>query len=247
MYHIFLQYESDRVYYLAMLIDAHTHIIPDSNDITVLYNSVTSADWDRIPAGQNIIPFYGIHPWYATSCSKNELMALGQFIKQKKAAGIKFGIGETGLDKTDRNPDFEDQKGFFAFHLWLAQQYHVPAAVHCVRAWGPLLEILSEVPEDLPVLMHSYSGSIETAKILLKRNTWFSFSPSVHHIEKQAEVLSQLPLDRIFLETDFTECPNKGYQQSLEGVYNFAAGQKGCTTEVLKKIVENNLKTLFAP
>ena len=109
-----------------MLIDAHTHIVPDDSDITILYNSVTAEDWERIPSSPQVIPFYGIHPWYAKSCSKIELMALGQSIKEKKAAGIQFGIGETGLDKTDRNPDFEDQKGFFAFHLWL------PSSIRCL-------------------------------------------------------------------------------------------------------------------
>lgn len=247
MYHIFLQYESDRVYYLPMLIDAHTHIIPDSDDITAFWNSVTSEDWDRIPASPNIIPFYGIHPWHAKSCSKIELMALGQFIKEKKAANIRFGIGETGLDKTDRNPDFEDQKGFFAFHLWLAQQYKVPVAVHCVHVWGAFMEILSEVPDDLPILMHSYSGSLETAKTLLKRNTWFSFSTSVQRIEKQAEVLRQIPLERLFLESDFTEAPSAGYKETLEELYNFAAGVKNITPETVKNYIENNLKTLFSP
>ena len=208
---------------------------------------MTADAWDRVPDSPDIFPFYGIHPWHAKSCSKIELMALGQFIKQKKGAGLRFGIGETGLDKTDKNPDFEDQKGFFAFHLWLAEQYKLPVAVHCLHAWGPFMEILSEAPEDLPLLMHSYSGSLETAKTLLKRNTWFSFSPSVRRIEKQADVLRQLPLERIFLETDLTEVPSAGYRETLEELYNFAAGIKNVTPETVKSYLENNLKTLFSP
>ena len=228
-----------------MLIDAHCHCQP-APGVTALWNSVTADDWDCVLDSPDIIPFYGIHPWHAKNCSKIELMALGQFIKQKKGAGLKFGIGETGLDKTDKNPDFEDQKGFFAFHLWLAQQYKVPVAVHCLHAWGPFMEILSEAPDDLPLLMHSYSGSLETAKTLLKRKTWFSFSPSVQRIEKQAEVLRHLPLDRIFLETDFTEVPSAGYVETLEELYDFAADLKGVSAGELKKVLENNLKALFS-
>ena len=231
---------------MPMLIDAHCHCLP-APGVTALWNSVTSADWDRIPTSPDIIPFYGIHPWHAKSCSKIELMSLGQFIKQKKTAGIRFGIGETGLDKTDRNPDIEDQKGFFAFHLWLAEQYKVPVAVHCVHAWGLLEEILADVPEDLPLLMHSYSGSLEMAKTLLKRNTWFSFSPAVQRIGKQTEVLHQLPMERIFLETDLTDCTQAQHKQALEELYTFAAGVKNVTPETVKKYIENNLKTLFSP
>ena len=109
------------------------------------------------------------------------------------------------------------------------------------------MEILSEVPDDLSILMHSYSGSMETAKILLKRNTWFSFSPSVQRIEKQAEILRQIPLERLFLETDFTEVPSAGYRETLEELYNFAARVKNITPETVKNYLENNLKTLFSP
>ena len=228
------------------MIDAHCHCKP-SPGVTALWNSVTSADWDCIPASSDIIPFYGIHPWHAKSCSKIELMSLGQFVKQKKAAGIRFGIGETGLDKTGRNPDIEDQKGFFAFHLWLAEQYKVPVAVHCVHAWGIFEEILAEVSPELPLLMHSYSGSLETAQSLLKRNTWFSFSPSVQRIEKQAEVLRWLPLERIFLETDLTDCTQEQHKQTLEEHYEFVASLRGLSLEELKKVLQNNLKTLFSP
>ena len=229
-----------------MLDDAHCHCKP-SPGVTALWNSVTSADWDHIPTSPNIIPFYGIHPWHAKSCSKIELMSLGQFVKQKKAAGIRFGIGETGLDKTGKNPDIEDQKGFFAFHLWLAEQYKVPVAVHCVHAWGIFGEILTDVPSDLPLLMHSYSGSLETAQSLLKRNTWFSFSPSVQRIEKQAEVLRRLPLERLFLETDLTDCTPEQHKQTLEELYAFVANLRGISSEELKKVLQNNLKTLFSP
>lgn len=228
-----------------MLIDAHCHCQPAAG-ITALWNSVTAADWERIPDSPGIIPFYGIHPWYAKSCSKIELMSLGQFIKEKKEAGIKFGIGETGLDKTGRNPDIEDQKGFFAFHLWLAEQYKVPVAVHCVHAWGIFEEILAEASPGLPLLMHSYSGSLETAKTLLSRNTWFSFSPAVQRIEKQAEVLRQLPLERLFLETDLTDSNPEHHRQTLEGLYEFVAGLKGVSARELKKVLGNNLKALFS-
>ena len=230
-----------------MLIDAHTHILPDDSDITILYNSVTAEDWERIPSSPRVIPFYGIHPWHAKSCSKNELMSLGRFLGQKKAAGIRFGIGETGLDKTGKNPDIEDQKGFFAFHLWLAEQYRVPVAIHCVQAWGLFMEIIQQLSPDIPIIMHSYSGSLETAQTLLKRNTWFSFSPSVQKIEKHAEVLRQLPLERIFLETDFSEAPEAGYRQTLEELYTFAGRSKNVTPETVKNYIENNLKTLFSP
>jgi TatD DNase family protein len=52
--------------------------------------------------------------------------------------------------------------------------------------------------------MHSYGGSIETARRLLPLGAYFSFSGHFLHPRKSAvlDVFRQLPRDRILLETD---------------------------------------------
>ena len=60
-------------------------------------------------------------------------------------------------------------------------------------------------------------------------------------------MLRQLPMERIFLETDLTEVPSAGYRETLEELYTFAAGVKNVTPETVKNYLENNLKTLFSP
>ena len=69
---------------------------------------------------------------------------------------------------------------------------------------------------------------------------------AVQRIEKQAEILRQLPLERIFLETDLTDCTPDQYRQTLEELYRFTADIKGLAIEELKKVLENNLKSLFS-
>jgi len=222
------------------MLDAHCHYFPRPDSHTVFYNSVTSTAWGRIPKQSNIIPFYGIHPWYAKTCSKNELTLLDELVAHKKEAGEKFGIGETGLDKTNRNLDEEAQISFFIHHLRLAEKYRLPVSVHCVHAWGLLDEILSDVGSDVPILMHCFSGSIETAKVLLKRNTYFSFGLGVQYIARQQAVLAELPIERIFLETDLGEDFNGDPVEQLEKAYGFVASLKSVPKNALNNFISYN-------
>jgi TatD DNase family protein len=79
-----------------------------------------------------------------------------------------------------------------------------PLTIHCLKAWAPLFEAFSEVPPPDRFLMHSFGGSIETARRLIPLGAFFSFSGHFLHHRKRAvlEVFRQLPPDRILLETD---------------------------------------------
>jgi TatD DNase family protein len=52
--------------------------------------------------------------------------------------------------------------------------------------------------------MHSFNGSLETARRLLPLGAWFSFSGHFLHERKAAvrQVFKELPRDRILVETD---------------------------------------------
>lgn len=53
-------------------------------------------------------------------------------------------MGEIGLDKGSygRKIDFNDQVKVFQKQLELAKELNKPASIHCVRAFGDLLQIL---------------------------------------------------------------------------------------------------------
>ncbi|MCQ2603433.1 MAG: TatD family hydrolase [Spirochaetia bacterium] len=224
------------------MLDAHCHYFPASDDdILVLYNSVTPDDWAKIPLQNNIIPFYGIHPWYADN-KKYDVSELERFISSMDKKNGRFGLGETGIDRAGRNPPEDSQVEFFRKHLELAERFGLPVSVHCVRAWGILNEILQDVNPDIPILMHYYSGSWETARSLLRRNTWFSFQlEALDAGSKSAEIFRKIPVDRLFLETDSMV----SVSDRLKNLYTMAAGEKGTSAGVLETIIKNNLETFF--
>ena len=114
-------------------------------------------------------------------------------------------IGEIGLDYHYEDIPREEQKAAFRAQMALARELGLPVIVHDRDAHGDALEILDEFPEVTGVF-HCYSGSLEMAKELVRRGWYIGFTGvlTFKNAKKALEVASQIPRDRLVLETD---CP----------------------------------------
>ena len=81
---------------------------------------------------------------------------MGKLLRENPEAGI----GETGLDFQERFTNRPEQEASFVAHLDLARELNRPIAVHCVHAWGRLVDILREHPAPR-VLLHAFGGAAE--------------------------------------------------------------------------------------
>lgn len=184
-------------------------------------NGVSESDWhlvkemsDRHPS---VIPNFGIHPWFVADRTPNWLNTLKEFFEANPAASV----GEIGLDKGSRGKqiDFTDQVEVFRQQLQLAKELKRPASIHCVRAFGDLLDILkSEGPFPAGVLLHSFLGSAEMVPEFAKLGAYFSFSGFLMSMKetKARKMLKSVPRDRILLETDAPDAlPKSNNSDSL--------------------------------
>lgn len=126
-------------------------------------------------------------------------------IKTLLKHGKCVALGEIGLDYHWRDDNREEQKRVFSAQLGIASEYGLPVIIHDRDAHGDCFETVREHPEARGIF-HSYSGSIETAKELLKRGWYISFSGVItfKNATKIAEIVKMIPDDRILIETD---CP----------------------------------------
>uniref|UniRef100_A0A453CKX9 TatD related DNase n=1 Tax=Aegilops tauschii subsp. strangulata TaxID=200361 RepID=A0A453CKX9_AEGTS len=150
-----------------------------------------------------IIPCFGLHPWWVPERSPDWMDSLRQFFSETPEAAV----GETGLDKGSHGKtiDFGEQVEVFERQLELAKELEKPVSVHCVRAFGDLLEILKRTgPFPAGVLLHSYLGSAEMVPGLANLGCYFSLSGFLTGLKstKAKKMLKAIPLDRILLETD---------------------------------------------
>lgn len=200
------------------LFDAHCHlqvpeILPDIGRIMdraavsgverMVCCGTNAGDWNtvlRLPERfERIISMIGIHPWQVSVDWKENVQCLEKLLQKNPHAGI----GETGLDFQKRFTNRAEQEACFTAHLKLARELNRPVAVHCVQAWGRLIEILHEssVPK---IILHAFGGAPELIPELVELNCWFSFSGSVADPQAKRTRVSAatVPEDRLLIETD---------------------------------------------
>ncbi|GJZ44114.1 putative TatD related DNase [Tanacetum coccineum] len=170
-------------------------------------NAVSEKDWHLVKEMSDtypsVIPSFGLHPWYITDRSSNWLTSLRELCHANPSAAV----GEIGLDKGSHGKtiDFADQVETFRLQLQLAKELKRPASVHCVRAYGDLLEIMKSIgPFPEGVILHSYLGSAEMVPEFAKLGAYFSFSGFLMALKetKAKKMVKAVPSDRILLETD---------------------------------------------
>ena len=91
------------------------------------------------------------------------------------------------------------------WQLRLAAERNLPLSIHCLQAWGPLLDILRAEPRPAcGFLLHSYGGAAELVAPLAELGAYFSL-PGYFALERktrQREAFRQVPADRLLIETD---------------------------------------------
>jgi TatD DNase family protein len=156
-----------------------------------------------------------LHPWDTGNRSPAWLETLRHYLE----ADPRAAVGEIGLDRwmLDRaRPDdprlaglrrapLDEQRDIFQTQLALAVALDRPATIHCIDAFGLLLETLQAGP--LPprgFLLHAYSGSVELVAPFAALGAYFSFNGAYlapRHARLRA-LYQTIPLERLLIETD---------------------------------------------
>lgn len=215
-------------------------------------NSASPADWAAVKelasSENDIVPFYGIHPWYC-----DEISARWEEDLEKLLADAKACIGEIGLDRSERRVDsFESQRMVFRRQLDIAAGMHKPFTIHCVKAWDALLEELRvRSPFTAPFIAHRFTGSVDVAAQLLKLGAYLSFSPSLldENSLRSRAVFAGVPAERLLFETDYPYLPgyrsgvypdSNEYFSALDALYRRSAVLRGVAIEEFSSRVWDN-------
>ncbi|SDO92577.1 TatD DNase family protein [Paenibacillus sp. yr247] len=187
----------------------------------------------------------GWHPVDAIDMTPDDLVMIEDLCKHEKVVAI----GEIGLDYYwDKSPK-EVQQRVFREQIRLARKLNMPIVIHNRDAHQDILNILKEEKAaEVGGIMHCFSGSWETAKQCLDMNFHISFGGPVtfKNAKQPKEVLAQVPLDRLLIETDapyLTPHPFRGKRNEsayVRLVAETAAEIRGITLEELAEITTNN-------
>ncbi len=191
----------------------------------------------------------GSHPDAADEVNEAVLEEYRKLCKQNPK--IK-AIGEIGLDYHYEDIPRDIQKQAFRAQMALAKELGLPAIVHEREAHEDGMGIVAEFPEVTGVF-HCYSGSAEMAKWLIARGWYIGFTGvlTFKNARKAVEVASQIPLDRIVLETDcpyMAPEPFRGRRNDpgkLPRMAEKLAQLRGLTVEEVEKITTENGRRLY--
>ncbi|GAB4816078.1 hypothetical protein N2152v2_003124 [Parachlorella kessleri] len=114
-----------------------------------------------------------------------------QDLRQKLVNNPRAGLGECGIDKGPKAPkvDVALQLDIFTQQLQLAQELRRPVSIHCVRAFGNVHEALLQLRIDVPVVLHSYTGSQEMVTTFKQLpRIYFSLSGSLTKVPPEKAI-----------------------------------------------------------
>ena len=199
--------------------DAHNHLQDDrfggqqKDLLTVcekagvarmVVNGTCEEDWPQVLAlargNKMVLPSFGYHPWHVYKRTPDWRKNLEKLLDTVPSA-----VGEIGIDRWKPGLDFVGQEEVFLAQLQIAAERNLPASIHCLQAWGRLLELLQNHPRPARgFALHSFGGPAEMIPALAKLGAYFSFPGYFLQARKlkQRETFKAVPADRLLIETD---------------------------------------------
>ena len=252
-----------------MFIDSHCHIeFPElaEQEETLLDNmrraqvthalcvSVNLQDWPRVLAlaerHANLFASVGVHPDHIAETpdvSESDLLTRADHPRV-------VAIGETGLDYYRLTGDLEWQRDRFRSHIRAAKTCAKPLIIHTRAAAADTIAVMTE--EDAGAaggVMHCFTESWTVAKAALDLGFYISFSGIItfKNAADLREVLRQVPLERLLIETDspyLAPVPHRGKMNQpayVKHVAECVCSIRNVPLEVIAATTSRNFFTLF--
>jgi len=230
-----------------MYIDTHAHLNFEAfekdyrdaierarqNDVGVIINVGSNFETSKkaIEIANNfpngVYAAVGLHPIHV----KDEKFDEDKFFKLAKDRKV-VALGETGLDYYYDRSTAEPQKEIFRKVLKMSQVVSKPVILHSRDAGEDVLSVLMEERPESRGVMHCFPGDWPYAKIILDIGLYISFTGLITFTKNSNtyEVLREVPLERLMIETD---CPFMSPEQ-----YRGKRNEPAFVIEVAKKIAE---------
>lgn len=254
-----------------MLIDTHAHLDQeefDADRAEVIERAIASGVEAMIAIGvtadssqavvklaaqqPKIYAAVGIQPNYCAQAAAGDWERIVALADSPKVVAI----GETGLDRYWDYTPFDVQQDYFDRHLRLSQARGLPFVVHTRQSDAEVLAMLREARARGPIagVMHSFTGSAETAAECVALGLYISFAGMVTFKKSDdlRAVATTVPSDRILVETDspyLSPHPLRGRRNEPAHVVHTArvvAAARGVDYDDFAAQTTSNARRLFA-
>ncbi len=193
---------------------------------------------------------YGIHPHETENNYVNKDLIIDNIINNIKI----IGVGETGLDFYYNHSNKDSQIKSFVEHIEASIELKIPLIVHSRSAEKETYDILSKYKNNnIKILMHCFTGSLEFSKKLLSINAYFSASGIItfKNSNDLQDTFKFIPSEKLLIETDspyLAPIPMRGKKNEpsyLKYTLDKLASIKKLDSNIIDKITTQNFNSLF--
>lgn len=150
---------------------------------------------------ENCFPMMGLHPCSVNQDFETELATVQEWLEKRKFSAV----GEIGIDLYWDKTFVEQQKTAFLRQVSWAQKMELPIVIHSRESIDLILDLLEnlENKKGLRGVFHCFGGDGQQAKRIMDLGFYMGIG-GVLTFKKSGldEVLKDIPLDRLVLETD---------------------------------------------
>lgn len=254
-------------------IDAHSHWTDPRLDSTreslmtqalnngmqfAMQGGIDPSDWERQKIfkkrfPQNVGLCFGVHPYWVATHDQAELEEALDLLSHEISQAL--ALGETGLDlRPQYAQNLELQITAFEAQLEMSAVAQKPVVLHIVQAFHEALTVIDMW--GLPAqkgMVHSFNGSWIEAEQYLQRGLKISVGGPLlrEKNEKLRQVIRQVPLSELLIETDLPDQPGDQWRghlnppESLLSVAEEIARIRNLKQADVLHFTQQNFKTLF--
>lgn len=247
-----------------MFVDTHCHIFKSdydnidevlnnasNNNVKYYINNGSDREYNKevlelVKEYDNMYGALGIHPETVDDYSLDDI----EFIKNNLSNEKIVAIGEIGLDYHYTKENKDEQIKLLEMQLSLAEEYNLPVIIHSRDATEDTINTLKKF--NCRGTIHSFSGSLETAKIYIKMGYLLGVNGVITFKNCNIkDVIKEVGLDNIVLETDspyLTPVPYRGKRNEpahIKDVALFLCQLYNVDLATLENITNENIKRIF--
>lgn len=252
-----------------MLVDSHCHldrlnkspeelqqVINDAKQLGIEHFLCVSVSVKEFPQMMSVVSQFpevsascGVHPLHQEdACDYQTLL-------QAADRDDVVAIGETGLDYFYSAETKAVQLTSFVDHIKVANELAKPLIIHTRDARADTIDLLKQhKAEHTTGVLHCFTEDWDMAKAAIDLGFYISISGIVtfNSAEALREVVTQIPLERLLVETDspwLAPVPHRGKQNQpayVRDVAEYIARLKGVSLEELARVTTDNFYQLFS-
>lgn len=247
-----------------MFVDTHCHIFKSdydnidevlnnasNNNVKYYINNGSDREYNKevlelVKQYDNMYGALGIHPETVDDYSLDDI----EFIKNNLSNEKIVAIGEIGLDYHYTKENKDEQIKLLEMQLSLAEEYNLPVIIHSRDATEDTINTLKKF--NCRGTIHSFSGSLETAKIYIKMGYLLGVNGVITFKNCNIkDVIKVVGLDNIVLETDspyLTPVPYRGMQNNpshILDIAKFVSELYNISLEELSYRTNENIKRMY--